>query len=132
MKVELLPEYFLAGARARWRRRFVVLLGAAAGLLASAAGCDEGGPRVYTAQRHSLESDCLETYAPIGLVEAETVSSLCEPVCLLLGEDLYVSAVCPPYPAETSLEPEDSEGCAAALAAPSCDDLEESPDAAAP
>lgn len=132
MKVDLLPQSFLARARARWRRRLVVRLGTAAGLLASAGGCDEAGPRVYTAQRHSLETGCLETYAPIGLVEAEAVSSLCEPVCLLLGEDLYVSAVCPPYPAETGVEPEDSEGCAAALAAPSCDALEESPDAAAP
>jgi hypothetical protein len=87
---------------------------------------------VYTAQRHSVEAGCLETYAPIGLVEAETVSALCPPVCLLLGEDLYVSTLCPPYPAETSVEPEDSEGCAAALVAPLCDDLAEAPDAAAP
>lgn len=106
------------------------LLGAAA--LALASGCDESGPRVYTAQRHSVDDGCLETYAPIGLVEAEAVSSQCPPVCLGLGGDLYVSSVCPPYPAEASVEPEDSEGCSAALAAPACDDLVEPADAAAP
>ena len=111
-------------------RPLAVSLGAAA--LALASGCDESGPRVYTAQRYSVDDGCLETYAPIGLVEAEAVSSQCPPVCLGLGEDLYVSTLCPPYPAEASIEPEDSEGCAAALAAPLCDDLLETPDAAAP
>jgi hypothetical protein len=108
------------------------LLGAAAWLFILAPGCDEFGPRVYTAQRHAVDSGCLEAYAPIGLVEAEAVSALCEPVCLSLGEDLYVSTLCPPYPAEASVEPEDSEGCTAALAAPLCDDPTETPDAAAP
>jgi hypothetical protein len=108
------------------------LLGVMAGLAALALGCDESGPRVYTAQRHAVEDGCLETYAPIGLVEAEALSALCPPVCLSLGEDLFVSTLCPPYPAEASLEPEDAEACAAALAAPSCDELVEMPDASAP
>jgi hypothetical protein len=108
------------------------LIGALGCLAAAAWGCDGSGPRVYTAQRHAVEAGCLETYAPIGLVEAEAVSSLCPPVCLRLGEDLYVSTVCPPYPAEASVEAEDSEACAAALAAPSCDEAVETPDAAAP
>ncbi|HTV19473.1 MAG TPA: hypothetical protein VMG12_12395 [Polyangiaceae bacterium] len=109
---------------------FAALLGAAA--LALAPGCDESGPRVYTAERYSPDDGCRETYAPIGLVEAEAVSSQCPPLCLGLGGDVYVSSVCPPYPAEASIEPDDSEACAAALAAPSCDDLGETPDAAAP
>jgi hypothetical protein len=108
------------------------LLGITAWLGVFAPGCDESGPRVYTAQRHAVEDGCLETYAPIGLVEAEAVSALCSPVCLLFGEDLYVSSLCPPYPAEASIEPDDSEGCTAALAAPLCDDLVEIADAGAP
>lgn len=48
----------------------------------------------------------------------------------LLDEELYVSSVCPPYPAEASLEPEGSERCAAARAAPSCDALAESAESA--
>ena len=117
--------------RARSRRAIPALLGASA-LLLLAPGCEGSGPRVYTAQRHSPETGCLETYAPIGLVEAEAVSSQCPLVCLNLGEELYVSSVCPPYPARASVEPDDSEGCAAARSAPSCDDLAETSDAAAP
>jgi hypothetical protein len=86
--------------------------------------CDESGPRVYTAQHYRADLACIETYAPLGLVEAEDLSSLCEPVCLSEGEELYVSTVCAPYPLEASVEPLDSEGCAAALVAPSCDDAE--------
>ncbi len=87
-------------------------------------GCDESGPRVYTAQRFSPEVACLEAYAPLGLVEAKDLGALCEPVCLSQDVELFVSSVCPPYPTEASLEAADAEGCAAALAAPSCDDLE--------
>jgi hypothetical protein len=112
--------------------RMLTALGGAVWLFVLAPGCDEFGPRVYTAQRHAVDPGCLEAYAPIGLVEAQAVSALCEPVCLSLGEDLYVSTLCPPYPAEASVEPEDLEGCTAALAAPPCDDPTETPDAAAP
>jgi hypothetical protein len=99
-------------------------------------GCDESGPRVFTAQRYRPDLACLEIYAPLGLVEAEDVGALCEPVCLAQDEELFVSTVCPPYPAAASVEPSDNEACAAALAAPSCDDAEtpdaEAPDASAP
>jgi hypothetical protein len=87
-------------------------------------GCDESGPRVFTAQRYRADRACLETYAPLGLVEAEDIGSLCEPVCLSEGEELFISTVCPPYPAEASVEPSDSEGCAAALAASACDEAD--------
>ena len=129
--MKVVPVLPLAIARApeRSRRHLAALVAAAA--LVSTAGCDEAGPRVYTAQLYAVESGCLETYAPIGLVEAESVSSLCERVCLLLDEALYVSTVCPPYPAQAGVEPEDSPACAAARAAPACDDLQTS-DAAAP
>jgi len=113
-------------------RMLAALLGAAVLFFVLAPGCDESGPRVYTAQRHAVDEGCLETYAPIGLVEAEALSALCEAVCLSLDEDLYISTLCPPFPAEASVEPVDSEGCTAALAAPLCDDLVETPDAAAP
>ncbi len=115
----------------RMKRDLGALLGITA-WLGALAGCDESGPRVYTAQRHAVEAGCLEAYAPIGLVEAEALSALCAPVCLSLGEDLYVSTLCPPYPAEASIEPEDSEGCTAALEAPLCDELVETPDAGEP
>jgi hypothetical protein len=94
------------------RRVFCALLLGSLG-----SGCNESGPRVYTAQLYRPELACVDGYAPLGLVEGEALSSLCEPVCLALGDDRYVSTVCPPYPAEVSLEVPDSDGCAAALEA---------------
>jgi hypothetical protein len=85
------------------------------------SSCEEFGPRVYTAQRYRPELGCLETYAPLGLIEAKDVGALCAPVCLARDDELFVSTVCPPYPATTSLDEPESESCAAALAAPSCE-----------
>jgi hypothetical protein len=91
--------------------KLVALLGA------SAAACEDFGPRVYTAQLYQADPGCLEAYVPIGLVQAKDLGSECEPVCLRLGDALHVSTVCAPYPAEASLETADAEECAAALAA---------------
>jgi hypothetical protein len=87
------------------------------------AGCDESGPRVYTAQPYRALLDCLDPYAPLSLVEARDVSSVCEAVCLRVGVSLYVSTVCAPYPGEAALVGLDDTECAAALAAPSCSGL---------
>jgi hypothetical protein len=85
-------------------------------LAAGAAACEDFGPRVYTAQLFQAEPGCLDAYAPIGLVQARDLGSECEPVCLRLGDALYVSTVCAPYPAEASIEA-DTEECGAALTA---------------
>jgi hypothetical protein len=87
------------------------------------AGCNESGPRVYTAQAYRAAFNCLDAYAPLSLVEARDVSSLCAPVCLRVGVSLYVSTVCAPYPGESVLAGPDDAECAAALVAPSCEDL---------
>ena len=80
--------------------------------------CNESGPRVYTAQAFQADPGCLDAYAPLGLVEAEELPANCDPVCLELDGQLYVSVVCPPYPAEAELlAPEDSPDCATALQA---------------
>jgi hypothetical protein len=97
----------------------------------AASSCDESGPRVFTAQHYRPDLGCLETYAPLGLVEAEDTGSLCEPACLSQDQELFVSTVCPPYPSAAAVEPADREGCAPALAAPSCDDTEAADAAAA-
>jgi hypothetical protein len=86
-------------------------------------GCAESGPRVFSAQRYRADLGCVEGYAALGLVEAEDVGAFCEPVCLSQNEELFVSTVCPPYPALASLEPPETLDCAAALVAPSCDEL---------
>jgi hypothetical protein len=82
---------------------------------------------IYTAQAFDPEAGCLAAYAPLGLVEAEELASTCAPVCLRLGESLYVSNACPPFPTEATSEAPDPESeCAAALealeAATYCDD----------
>jgi hypothetical protein len=102
---------------ARWTVIALVGLG-----VSGAGGCDEFGPRVYTAQRYEPELGCLEAYAPLGLIEANEIGALCAPVCLSQDDALFVSTVCPPYPATASVEQPESEACAAALAASSCDD----------
>jgi hypothetical protein len=87
----------------------------------SSSGCDESGPRVFSAQRYRGDLGCLESYVALGLVEAEDVGALCEPTCLSKDEELFVSTVCPPYPASASVEAPETPGCAVALGAPSCD-----------
>lgn len=80
------------------------------------AGCEDEGPRVYTAQPYDAVAMCLGDYEPIGLVTAEELPGTCDPVCLRLDDVLYVSTVCAPYPDTTAAEtPEESEECAAAL-----------------
>jgi len=91
--------------------------------LVAGAGCDESGPRIYTAREYRALPGCLEGYAPLSLVEARDVSALCEPVCLRVAESLYVSTVCAPYPLEASLAEPDEAECQAALDAPGCDEL---------
>jgi hypothetical protein len=88
-----------------------------AGLFALVVGaCEDWGPRVYTAQFYQPDADCLGAYAPLGLVEADDLGASCEPTCLRLADDLYVSTVCPPYPSEASVEdPATSSDCSVAL-----------------
>jgi len=104
--------------------RVAVGVGALSVALGALLGCDESGPRVYTAQLYEPDLACLDAYAPIGLVEAEDISSLCEPVCLRTADGLHVSTLCAPYPAEATLEGPESTECVAALAAGTCDELE--------
>lgn len=110
------PAFF--GARAaRLAARLSLCLGAS--LL---PGCDESGPRVYTAQPYRAALGCLDAYTPLSLVEARDVGAQCGPVCLRLGASLYVSSVCSPYPVEATLASRGDAECAAALLAPQCDE----------
>ena len=56
-------------------------------------GCDESGPRVYTAQAYEPANGCLDDYVPVGLVMSAALFPTCDPVCLELGNVLYVSTV---------------------------------------
>jgi hypothetical protein len=98
------------------RSLIVTLLGACIGVGAG-SGCEEYGPRVYTAAPYRAELGCLGPYVPIGVVQARELGSQCEPVCLSDEDTLYVSAVCAPYPAEATIEASDASACVAALEA---------------
>jgi hypothetical protein len=104
----------------------------AAPLLAAAllGACSDFGPRVYTARLYR-RAGCLEPYAALGLVQSGALGALCPPVCLRLDGELYVSSVCPPYPARSSVAPAADADCAEALAASARGASCEPPDAAA-
>lgn len=78
--------------------------------------CSETGPRVYTA-RLFRRTGCLEPYAALALVQGQKLDARCDPTCLSLDRELYVSSVCAPYPAGASLESPSSAECSAALVA---------------
>jgi hypothetical protein len=86
-------------------------------------GCNQQGPRVYTAMPVDTEQDCLGAYTALGLVDAEELPATCAPVCLMQDDTLYVSTVCGPYPDEATLvTPDDSSDCQSALALLDADD----------
>jgi hypothetical protein len=91
--------------------------------------CSESGPRIYTARLYR-RAGCLEPYAALGLVRGRALGALCEPTCLRVDGELYVSSVCAPYPTRSSVEPPASTECAAALAAFAQDVTCEASDAA--
>ena len=78
--------------------------------------CAESGPRVYTARLYR-RAGCLEPYAALALVQGRELGALCEPTCLRVDGELYVSSVCAPYPARANVEPPASAECSAALTA---------------
>ena len=89
---------------------------AALALLGNA--CNEPGPRVYTARAYDRDARCLDPDEPIGLVEAEELRATCPPVCIELRAKLYVSTICPPFPADSVLlTANESADCGGALSA---------------
>jgi hypothetical protein len=106
-------------------------------LVLCAAGCEEYGPRIYTAHPYRAGDTCLERSVPLGVVKAAELAATCEPVCLLLDEAMYVSRVCPPLPGraiELAAEPGSDCASAASLARARafCASAPPAPDAGAP
>jgi hypothetical protein len=95
----------------------LILLSIAAASAGAAAACDDGYHYVYTAQRWNDASGCLEDYTPIEVVPGDGVSSNCPALCLTVGEDLYVSTVCPPLPSNATAADPQTSPCKEALAA---------------
>jgi hypothetical protein len=84
------------------------------------AACNDAKTHVYGAQFYEQAQDCLDDYAALDVVQGETASSRCDPVCLVGGAGYYVSAVCAPYPTAFTVSASDAATdpvCAAAIAA---------------
>lgn len=92
-----------------------------AALAAAAAGvgvaCEDAQSYVYTAQKYDPTAGCLAAYTPVELVNGSGASSTCPATCLTVGDDLFVSTMCPPLPAIATAVPDDAGTCIPALAA---------------
>ncbi len=100
------------------RRRVVLLLVVVIGAVAFA--CEEADSYVFTAQRYDPDAGCLEPYKSIEVVPGGSVSSRCPATCLMVGNETFVSTVCPPLPANATALLLDAEACVLALEAGSC------------
>jgi hypothetical protein len=87
-----------------------------------AYGCKNDGTHVYQARFYLEGRDCLGTSSAIDVVEGEEPGN-CEAICFRqvrgdAGNAIYVSSMCPPYPADPDFERSGRDpACPAALAA---------------
>jgi hypothetical protein len=81
-------------------------------------GCDDFGPRIYSAHPYRAEAGCIERSIVLAVVRAGELPATCAPVCLSFDAELYVSTLCAPYPANAVVVTSEEEpACPAALAA---------------
>jgi hypothetical protein len=86
------------------------------------AGCDDFGPRIYSAHPYRAQEGCVERSIVIAVVHADELPATCAPVCLSFEGALYVSTLCAPYPARAAvIAPEEDPVCPAAIAALAAD-----------
>jgi hypothetical protein len=81
------------------------------------ASCLSADSYVYSAQKYDPTNDCVHVSKAIEVVNGSGASANCPISCLTVGEDLYVSTLCPPLPTVATAEDSDSGTCIAALAA---------------
>jgi hypothetical protein len=84
---------------------------------ASVASCITTDSYLYTAQKYDPTNDCVTAYKAVEVVTGSGASARCAPACLMVGDDLYVSTLCPPLPAIATAVGADAGTCIAALAA---------------
>jgi hypothetical protein len=103
-------------------------------LLAAAAteACIATDSYVYSAQRYDPTADCVTASKSIEVVNGPGASAVCPATCLMVGDNLYVSTLCPPLPTIATAVDEDAGACIAALAAVAsggtCDPGDAAPD----
>ncbi len=88
-------------------------------LLAAAAmvACIATDSYLYSAQKYDPAGDCLTGAKAIEVVQGSGASAKCPVTCLMVGEDLYVSTLCAPFPTIATVVDADAGTCIAALAA---------------
>lgn len=84
---------------------------------AAMAACVATDSYVYSAQKYDPTADCITASKGIEVVQGSGASARCSPMCLMVGEDLYVSTLCPPLPTIATAVDDDAGTCIAALAA---------------
>ena len=94
-----------------------VAVTAVLGAVAFAASCISTDSYVYTAQKYDPTNDCVNGYKPVEIVKGSGASAVCAPTCLMVGDDLYVSTLCPPIPDIASAVDSDAGPCIAAVKA---------------
>ena len=82
--------------------------------LAAIAACEGADSYVYTARRYDAAGACLEPYAPVEVVDGPGVAATCPETCLTVGEEVFVTNMCPPLPAIATELQADAEACVAA------------------
>jgi hypothetical protein len=81
------------------------------------ASCIATDSYVYSAQKYDPTADCVTGSKGIEVLHGSGASANCPATCLTVGEDLYVSTLCPPLPTIATAVDADAGTCIAALAA---------------
>jgi hypothetical protein len=98
------------------------VLGACAAA-AALCGCDNPGVHVYSGQLFDMQGQCVQpTSTALDVVSGAATGNACPAACLVGSTQVYVSTVCPPYPAGYNVETLDaglvaSDPCSVALTA---------------
>jgi hypothetical protein len=95
----------------------VMTLGGGVAATTGLASCLSADSYVYSAQLYDPTADCVHVSKAVEVVNGSGASANCPAVCLTVGEDLYVSTLCPPLPTIASAVDRDAGPCIAALAA---------------
>jgi hypothetical protein len=120
----------------RARMTSFVLVGA----VAAAAACDAADSYVYTARRYDADAACLHPYHAVEVVEGPGAAATCPETCLTVGNEVFVTTMCPPLPTIATELEANAEACIAARRAssrtcgaePESDASSTDPDAAVP
>jgi hypothetical protein len=96
-------------------------------VLAAGVACEKADAYVYSARRYDSARVCLEPYHPVEVVEGPGAAATCPETCIGVGDDVFLTTMCPPLPTIATELPADNEACVAARNASrtTCDEAAE-------